>query len=67
MLTLGAVDRGVKHLSGQTKDYKIDICCFFVKHAVFRSKNRDWFMCPSEVTCLLEDCCFIELASTIKI
>ena len=22
---------------------KIDICCFSVKHAVFRSKSKDWF------------------------
>jgi len=29
--------------SGQTKDYKIGMCCFFfVKHAVLRRKNKDW-------------------------
>ena len=27
---------------GQTKDYKIGICCFFAKHAALRSKNKDW-------------------------
>jgi hypothetical protein len=43
MLTSSAVDRGVNFLSGQTKDYKIGICCFSAKHAVFRSKSKDWF------------------------
>ena len=44
MLTLSAVVRGVKTLSGQTKDYNIGLyCCFSVKHAVFRSKSKDWF------------------------
>jgi hypothetical protein len=42
MLILNAVDRGVETLLGQAEDYKICICCFFVKHAVFRSKSRDW-------------------------
>ena len=30
MLTLSAEDRGVKLLSGQTNDYKIDICYFLL-------------------------------------
>ena len=37
-----AVDRGFDPGSGQTKDYKIDICCFSAKHAVLRRKNKDW-------------------------
>jgi len=30
--------------SGQTKDYKIDINCFFTKqlHAALRIKSKDW-------------------------
>ena len=35
------------------KDYKIDICCFIVKHTILRCKNTDWLnwlviriMCP---------------------
>jgi hypothetical protein len=32
MLTLRAVDSGFKSRSGQTKDYKIGICCFSTKH-----------------------------------
>jgi len=30
------------HLLGQTKDYKIVICCFSDKHTVLRRKNKDW-------------------------
>jgi hypothetical protein len=36
------VDRGFKPHSGQTKDYKIGICCLSAKHAVLRSKRKDW-------------------------
>jgi len=28
--------------SGQTKDYKIGLCCFSAKHAVLRRKIKDW-------------------------
>ena len=28
--------------SGQTKDYKIGICCFSTKHAALRRKSKDW-------------------------
>jgi hypothetical protein len=28
--------------SGQTKDYKIGICCFSAKHAALQSKSKDW-------------------------
>jgi hypothetical protein len=34
-----AVDRGLEHRSGQTKDYTIGICCFFVQNA---AKSKDW-------------------------
>ena len=35
-------DRGFESRSGQTKDYKISICCFFAKHAALRRKSKDW-------------------------
>jgi hypothetical protein len=35
-------DRGFEPRSGQTKDYKIDICCFGAKHTAFGSKSKDW-------------------------
>ena len=28
--------------SSQSKDYKIDICCFSAKHAPLRRKSKDW-------------------------
>ena len=37
-----AVDRGFEPRSGQTKDYKIGICCFSAKHAALRRKSKDW-------------------------
>jgi hypothetical protein len=37
MLASSVVDRGFDPRSGQTKDYKIGICCFTAKHAVLRS------------------------------
>ena len=36
------VDRGFEPRSGQTKDYKICICCFSAKHAALRSESKDW-------------------------
>ena len=42
MLALSAVDRGFKPRSGQTKDYKIGICCLSAKHAALRRKSKDW-------------------------
>ena len=38
VLASSAVDLEVEPRSGQTKDYKIGICCFSVKNAV-RSKT----------------------------
>ena len=37
------VDREFESRSGQTKDYKIDICCFSTKHAALRIKSKCWF------------------------
>ena len=31
----------VDQQSGQTKDYKIGICCFSAKHAALRRKSKD--------------------------
>jgi hypothetical protein len=31
-----------KHRSGQIKEYKIGICCFFAKNASLRRKSKDW-------------------------
>ena len=42
VFTSSAVGRGFELRSGQTKDYKIGICCFSAKHAALRSKSKDW-------------------------
>jgi hypothetical protein len=39
VLALSVVDGGFEHQSGQTKAYKIGICCFSAKHAALRSKR----------------------------
>ena len=41
VLASSAVDRGFEPRWGQTKDYKIGICCFFAKHAALRRKSKD--------------------------
>jgi hypothetical protein len=67
VLTSSAVDRGFEPRSGQTKDYKIDSCCFSAKHAALRRKSNEWLAqnqnnCPNGVTFLPAYCCFSELA-----
>ena len=42
VLTWSAVDHGFKPRSGQTKDYKIGMCCFSAKHVALRRKGNDW-------------------------
>ena len=42
VLALNVVDRGFKHLSDQTKDYKIGSCCFSAKYVALRRKRKDW-------------------------
>ena len=42
VLASSAVDRGFEPQSGQTKNYKIGICCFSAKHAALRRKRKDW-------------------------
>ena len=42
VLASSAVDRVFEHRSGQTKDYKIGICCFSAKHATLRRKSKNW-------------------------
>ena len=40
VLASSAVDRVFEPLSGQSKDYKIGMCCFSAKHAVLRRKSK---------------------------
>ena len=40
VLASSAVGREFEPRSGQTKDYKIGICCFSAKHAALGRKSR---------------------------
>ena len=42
VLASTVIDRGFEPRSGQTKDYKIGICCFSAKHAALMRKSKDW-------------------------
>ena len=42
VLATRVVDHGFESKSGKTKDYKMDICCFFGKHPALRfARNQD--------------------------
>ena len=41
VLASGTVDREFEPRSGQTKDYKIGICCFSAKQAALRRRRKD--------------------------
>ena len=41
-LASSAVDRGFEPRLGQTKHYKIGICCFSAKHAALKRKSKNW-------------------------
>ena len=42
VLASSAVDCGFELWSGQTKDYKIGICCFSAKHSAVRRTSKCW-------------------------
>ena len=70
VLASSVVDRGFELRSGQTKDYKIGICCFSAKHTTLRRKSKNWLAgnqdnVSSGATCLSTYCCFSELALKI--
>ena len=44
VLASSTVDRGFEPRSGQTKDYKLGICCFSAKHAALMRKSKDWLV-----------------------
>ena len=43
VLASSAVDNELEPQLGQTKDYKIGICCFSPMHAALRRKSKDGF------------------------
>jgi len=40
VLASSVVDHGFKSWSGQTKGYRIGICCFSAKHTALRRKSK---------------------------
>ena len=42
VLASSEVDSRFDPRFGQTKDYKIGICCYSAKHAALRRKSKDW-------------------------
>ena len=42
LLAPSAIDCGYEPRSGQTKEYKIGICCFSAKNAALKRKSKDW-------------------------
>ena len=42
VLASNVVGRGFEHRSGQSKDYKIGMCCFSAKHTALKGKSNDW-------------------------
>ena len=65
MLASSAVAHGFEPRLGQTKDYKIGICCFSAKHAALMKKSKDW-LAKDNVSVWgdmsITDSCFSELA-----
>ena len=45
-----AVGRAFYPRSGQTKDYKIGICCFSTNYVALRRKSKDWSQVPVDRT-----------------
>jgi hypothetical protein len=43
LLASSAIDYRFQPRFGQTKDFKIGICCFSSKSPVLRSKSKDWW------------------------
>ena len=42
VLASSAVDRRFEPRLGQTKDYKIGMCCFSAKHVALRRESKYW-------------------------
>ena len=42
VLTSSGIACGFKPRSGETKDFKIGICCLLAKHAALRRSRKDW-------------------------
>ena len=63
---MSALDRGFEPLSGQTKSYKIGICCFSPKHTALRSKCVDRLAWNQDNVSEWSNCSVVSLSSHIK-
>ena len=56
MHAVTAEDHGFQFMSGQTKDYKFDICRFSAMHTAYRSNGKDWLaQSQGKATCISMD------------
>ena len=60
-------DRRFEPQSGQTKDYKIGISCFSVKHAALKRRSKNWFAGNQDNVSESIPGLLFQWASTIKI
>ena len=71
VLSSSVVDHGFESWLGQTKDYKIGICCFSSKYAALKRKSKDWLARNQDNVSKWSDMYISRLlfqwASTIKI
>ena len=44
VIASSVVDREFESRLGQTKDYKIGICCFSIVHSALKGKSEDWLV-----------------------
>jgi len=42
VLASRVVDGGLEPLTGNSKEYKIGICCYSAMYVVLRMKSKDW-------------------------
>ena len=61
-----AVDRGFEPRSGQTKDYKIGICCFSARYAALRKQIVQPIKKPVRTLSIFTSMAFVKDANEIS-
>ena len=61
VIVWSVVDRVFESRPGQTKDYKIGICCCSAKHAALRRKSKDWLARNQDVS----ECCDLSISGLL--
>ena len=67
VLASSTEDSGFEARSGQTKDYKIGISCFSIKHAALKRRSKNWFAGNQDNVSESIPGLLFQWASTIKI